>query len=79
LFGSKFMLIPAGNRFGLPAFYALHAWVWKHNPSGTFAQWNPQVHCPSQARASGADITDEPMMGGMHTFSDPANSDGVAP
>src|SRR5438132_234394 len=31
LFGEKFMLIPAGNRFGLPAFYALHAWVWKHN------------------------------------------------
>ena len=25
--------------------WALHAWVWKHNPSGLFADWNPQVTC----------------------------------
>lgn len=24
----------------------LHAWIWKHNPSGTFAEWNPNVRCP---------------------------------
>jgi hypothetical protein len=47
LFGHTFMLTPAGNRFGLPAFYSLHAWIWKNNPSGTFAMWNPNVHCPS--------------------------------
>ena len=41
------MLTPGGNRFGLPAFYSLHAWIWKFNPSGTFAMWNPQVHCPA--------------------------------
>jgi hypothetical protein len=45
LFGEKFMLTPAGNRYGLPAFYALHAWIWKHNPSGMFSPWNPLVGC----------------------------------
>lgn len=25
--------------------WALHAWVWKHNPSGIFADWNPNVGC----------------------------------
>src|SRR6185437_17051165 len=28
LFGHRFMLTPNGNRFGLPAFYSLHAWIW---------------------------------------------------
>jgi hypothetical protein len=28
---------------GLP--YTLHAWVWKNNPSGTFAGFNPTAHC----------------------------------
>ena len=27
--------------------YALHAWVWRHNPSGTFAPFNPSVSCPA--------------------------------
>jgi hypothetical protein len=26
--------------------YILHAWVWKHNPSGMFSDWNPEVICP---------------------------------
>ena len=26
--------------------YALHVWLWKENPSGLFADWNPRVHCP---------------------------------
>jgi hypothetical protein len=51
LFGQRFMLTPAGNRFGLPAFYSLHAWIWRHNPSGTFAMWNPDVHCNSSTVA----------------------------
>jgi hypothetical protein len=25
--------------------WGLHAWVWKHNPSGMFADWNPNVNC----------------------------------
>jgi hypothetical protein len=46
LFGHKFNFTKAGNRFGLPAYYSLHVWIWKHNPAGTFAMWNPTVHCP---------------------------------
>jgi hypothetical protein len=45
LFGRTFNATPAGNRFALPAFYSLHAWIWKHNPAGTFSMWNPHVHC----------------------------------
>jgi hypothetical protein len=45
LFGKTFDLIPSPNRFGLPAFYALHAWLWKPNPSGLLATWNPRVTC----------------------------------
>lgn len=46
LFGKPFTLTEAGNRYGLPAFYSLHAWVWQHNPAGTFAMFNPDVTCP---------------------------------
>lgn len=35
----------APNRYRLPAFYELHVWAWKYNPSGTFADWNPRVKC----------------------------------
>jgi hypothetical protein len=45
LFGQEFELVPAGNRYGLPPFYELHAWVWKHNPRGLFDDWNPRVSC----------------------------------
>ncbi len=45
LFGQQFNFTPAGNRYGLPAFYSLHAWIWKHNPSGMFSMWNPDVSC----------------------------------
>lgn len=45
LFGRTFSSIPAGNRYGLPDFYELHAWIWKGNPRGTFDDWNPTVSC----------------------------------
>src|SRR4051794_13367423 len=45
LFGRKLDYTPAGNRFGLPAFWSLHAWVWKTNPTGTLTPWNPRVSC----------------------------------
>lgn len=38
LFGRTFKL----NAFDL---WALHVWVWKDNPSGRFADWNPNVSC----------------------------------
>ena len=43
--GHPFMLTPAGNRFGLPAFYSQHVWVGRGNPNGNLAMWNPAVHC----------------------------------
>ena len=27
-------------------FYIAHAWVWKPNPAGMLADWNPKVTCP---------------------------------
>ena len=53
LFGHSLMFMTAPNRYGLPDFYALHAWLWKDNPNGRFYPWNPDVQCPaSSARAS---------------------------
>jgi len=67
LFGQQFMLNPANNRFGLPAFYALHAWIWKHNPKGTFEPWNPDVHCAAPTPGVGVSepTTEMPAMAGM--------------
>jgi hypothetical protein len=45
LFGEEFELVGSGNRYGIPPFYELHAWLWKHNPSGMFEDWNPRVSC----------------------------------
>ena len=38
LFGQPFTL----NAFDL---WALHVWLWKDNPSGLYADWNPRVSC----------------------------------
>ncbi len=27
-------------------FHTLHAWIWRDNPAGLFAHWNPDVTCP---------------------------------
>ena len=50
LYGQSFEYMPGPgeaepNRFGLPAFWELHAWVWKSNPNGMFDDWNPKVTC----------------------------------
>jgi hypothetical protein len=45
LFGQEFNFTDAPNRYGLPPFYSLHAWVWQDNPAGTFEMWNSSVHC----------------------------------
>lgn len=37
--------IEAPNRYGLPAFYTLHVWAWKDNPTGMFANWHSKVSC----------------------------------
>jgi hypothetical protein len=45
LFGHQFAPIAEGNRYGIPAFYELHVWLWKANPRGMFQDWNPRVSC----------------------------------
>jgi hypothetical protein len=45
LLGTQFKLVYAGNRYGLPPFYELHAWIWKHNPKGINKDYNPKVSC----------------------------------
>ena len=42
LFGHEFHINPTLLQ---EPFYLLHAWIWKHNPSGMFVDWNPKVHC----------------------------------
>jgi hypothetical protein len=46
LFGRQFDFTPSPNRYGIPAFYSLHAWVWNPNPAGLLEPWNPNVKCP---------------------------------
>ena len=45
MFARTFDYVPAGNRYGLPPFWALHAWVFKDNPAGNVMAWNPHVSC----------------------------------
>ena len=45
LFDRTFHHVTAPNRYGLPSFYALHAWVWQANPAGMFENMNPTVTC----------------------------------
>ena len=45
LFGRRFDFTDTPNRYGLPPFYSLHAWIWKPNPSGILTPWNPRVSC----------------------------------
>jgi hypothetical protein len=35
IMGLLFHVFESPNRFGLPPFYTLHVWVWKHNPNAT--------------------------------------------
>ena len=45
LFGEQFDEIKAVNRYGIPESWALHAWLWKPNPSGMLKPYNPRVDC----------------------------------
>jgi hypothetical protein len=44
LFGHEFHLSPPPVPH-VPWHWALHVWVWAHNPSGLFADWNPSLRC----------------------------------
>ena len=43
--GQLFSFNSAPNRYGLDPFYELHVWAWKPNPTGAFADNNPDVTC----------------------------------
>ena len=45
--GQLMHLFESPNRFGLPAFYTLHVWAWKDNPTGMFVNWHAKVSCDS--------------------------------
>ncbi len=45
LFGRKLTLVEAPNRYELPAFWQIHVWLWKYNPTGLFADFNPRAGC----------------------------------
>jgi hypothetical protein len=51
LMGQPLKFVDAPNRYDLPPFYELHAWVWEQNPSGLFSDWNASVSC-SHAQSS---------------------------
>ena len=46
LFGEPFEGPMEGHEPGMPVHYDLHVWLWKHNPAGQLAAWNPAVECP---------------------------------
>ena len=45
LMGQLFHYSPSPNRYGIPAYYALHVWAWNAKPHGVFMDWNPTVSC----------------------------------
>jgi hypothetical protein len=38
------------EQFGV---WALHVWLYRDNPSGIFADWNPRVSCAAAPPAAG--------------------------
>ena len=49
LFGLPFDGPMLGHEPDMPVHYDLHVWLYRHNPAGRFAMWNPRVHCPDGA------------------------------
>jgi hypothetical protein len=43
--GHLFNFVTEPNRYGLDKFYELHVWAWRPNPTGAFADNNPNVSC----------------------------------
>jgi hypothetical protein len=46
LFNQDFQQVDSFHLWGL------HAWVWRENPSGMFASWNPRVNCDNTTARS---------------------------
>ena len=45
LFGLPFDGPMLGHSPQMPIHYDLHVWLYRHNPAGRFAMWNPSVKC----------------------------------
>jgi hypothetical protein len=45
MFGRQFDFTDSPNRYGIPPFYAMHAWLWQTNASGDLEPWNPRIDC----------------------------------
>jgi len=45
LFGRTFDGPMPGHNASMPWHYDLHVWIWRTNPSGMFAPFNPNVRC----------------------------------
>ena len=54
LFGLPFDGPMLGHEPGMPIHYDLHVWLYRRNPAGHFAMWNPHVHCPDTTGDGGA-------------------------
>ena len=46
LFGQPFDGPMPGNNPTMPVHYDLHVWIFENDPSGMFAQFNPNLACP---------------------------------
>jgi hypothetical protein len=49
-----------GHNPAMPIHYDLHVWLYRHNPAGIFAMWNPRVSCTALAAASAAEEVTHP-------------------
>jgi hypothetical protein len=43
--GMSLRPVDATNRYGIPAFFQRHAWIWSNNPRGMFDEWSTKVSC----------------------------------
>jgi hypothetical protein len=43
--GTALSAVGPTNRYGMPAFFQRHLWLFEPNPNGLFADWNPNVSC----------------------------------
>lgn len=46
VFGHRLFGPMKGHAPGMPVHYDRHAWIWLDNPTGTWSDFNPRVHCP---------------------------------
>jgi hypothetical protein len=47
-----------GHSPTMPIHYDLHVWLYRHNPAGMFAMWNPRVSCTAPTAGADAALAD---------------------